>query len=73
MSKIRIKSLKDRIISQRREVLVHKTSWISPLFFIEVPAPSWKGERECTCMLRVSLLSLSMIFVLDFGNVSTVL
>ena len=51
MSEIRIKSLKDSIISQRREVLAHKTSWISPLFFIEVPAPSWKGERECTCML----------------------
>ena len=28
-----------------------------------------RGQRSCMCVLRVSILSLSTIFLLDFGTV----
>ena len=31
-----------------------------------------KGERSCTCVLMVSILSLSTIFLLNFGLFPTV-
>ena len=51
-------------------ICVYKTSLTSPLF-IEVPVPSQEIEWSCICMLLLSTLSLSMIFLLEFGPVST--
>ena len=34
--------------------------------------PNQESEQSCTCVLGVSILPLSMIFLLDFGNVPTV-
>ena len=49
-------------------ICAHKTSLTTPLF-IEVPVPSQEIERSCICMLWLSTLSLSMIFLLEFGPV----
>ena len=54
------------------EVQVHKTSLAPPLF-IGVPVPCKKGEQSCICMLVVSIMSISPIFLLDFITVTTVL
>ena len=40
------------------QVWINKTS-LSPPLFIEVSVPSHESERSCTCVLRVSILSLS--------------
>jgi len=50
--------LHDRIIALSREVCAHKTSLTPPLF-IDVPVLS--QECEGSCMLGVSILSVSMI------------
>ena len=47
-------------------ICAHKTS-LTPPFFIEVPVPSQEIEWSCICMLWLSTLSLSMIFLLEFG------
>jgi hypothetical protein len=51
-------------------VCVHKISLTPPLY-IEVSVPSQDSERSCICV-RVLILPLSMVFLLDFGNVPTV-
>ena len=45
---------------------------LTPPLFIEVSVPSQESERSCICVLGVSILLLSMIFILDFGLVATV-
>jgi len=55
----------------RTEVLNHKTSLASS-HFIEVPVPSQENGLSCICVLGVSMLPLSAILILKFGNVSTV-
>jgi hypothetical protein len=40
--------------------------------FIEVPVSSQEIELSCINVLGVLILSLSMIFLMDFGSVSTV-
>jgi low temperature requirement protein LtrA len=52
------------------EVWSHKTSLTLPLF-IEVSVPSQVSEHLFTCVLIVSILLLSTIFLLDFGTVLT--
>jgi hypothetical protein len=47
-------------------ICAHKSSLTPPLF-IEVPVPSQEIEWSCICMLWLSTLSLSMIFLLEFG------
>jgi hypothetical protein len=47
------------------------TSLTLPLFF-KVPVPWQKMEWSCSCVLGVSILPLSTIFLLDFGHVLTV-
>ena len=49
----------------------NKTSLTLP-FFTEVPAPSQESEWSCICVLGVSILPLSTIFLLDFRTVLTV-
>ena len=39
---------------------------------VKVTVPNQEIERSCICVLGVSLLSLSTILILDFGNVLTV-
>ena len=39
--------------------------------FIEVLIPSQESEQSCICMTEVSILPLSMFFLLNFGTVST--
>ena len=51
-------------------IRAHKTSVTSPLV-IEAPVPSQEIEWSCICMLWLSTLSLSMIFLLEFGPVQT--
>ena len=51
-------------------VWTHNTSLAPPLF-IEVSVPSQGSERSCICELDVSILPLSSIFLLYFGNVQT--
>jgi len=48
-----------------------KLNLILPLF-IEVPVSSQESERSCIFVLEVSILSPSMIFLLDLGTVQTV-
>jgi hypothetical protein len=64
------KHLHESIISLRGEVWGHKTS-LNPAHNIEVPVPSQESERSCICVSGVSILPLSTIFLLNFGNVST--
>ena len=51
-------------------ICAHKTSLTSPLF-IEAPVLSQEIEWSCICMLWLSTLSLSMIFLLEFEPVQT--
>ena len=39
--------------------------------FIEVSVPSQESELSCVCVLGVSILPLSTIFLFDFGTVPT--
>ena len=43
------------------------------ILYIEVSVPSQESERSCIGTLGVSCLHMSTIFVLDSGNVPTVL
>jgi len=61
------------LISLRREVWVHKTNSLTMTLFSEVPVPSQECERSCICVLGISIMPLSTIFLLDFGTVPTVL
>ena len=58
----------ERIIILRREILAHKTSLTLPLF-IKVSVLSQECQRSCASVFGVSILSLSAIFLLDFGTV----
>ena len=42
---------------------------LTPQLFIEVLVPNQESERSCICVLGVSILPLSIIFLLDFRNV----
>jgi len=55
----------------RGKIWVHKTSLILPLL-IEVSVPSQESERLFLCMLEVSILTLSLIFLLGLRTVPTV-
>ena len=44
--------------------MAHKTNSTSPLF-IEVPVPSQESERSSICVLEVSILPISMLFLQD--------
>jgi hypothetical protein len=63
--------LHDRIISLKGELWAHKTSLTLPLF-IEVPVPGQESERLVLCVLDVSILPLSTIWIFDIGIVPTV-
>jgi hypothetical protein len=63
--------LYDHIITLRREVWAHNSSLTLSLF-TEVFVPSQESEKSCICVLEVSILPLSTIFLLDFGTVPTV-
>jgi hypothetical protein len=63
--------LHDCVIPLSREVLVNKTS-LTPTLFIEMSVPSHESEQSCICVLGVSIMSLSGIFLLGFGTVPTV-
>ena len=66
------KHLHKRTISPRRGgAWTHKATLTPPLF-IEVPVPNDESERSGICVLGISILPLSTIFILDFGNVPTV-
>ena len=41
----------------------------TPSHSIKVPVPIRKVSDKCICVLGVLILPLSMIFLLDFGNV----
>ena len=45
---------------------------LAPPPFIKVPVPSRESKWSCICVLRVSILPLSMIFLLNFGTVPIV-
>ena len=49
----------------------HKIS-INPPLFIEVPVPSQESERPCICVLEESIVTVSVVFLLHFGIVTTV-
>ena len=55
----------------KRWGLAHKTNSTSPLF-IEVPVPSQDSERSSICVLEVSILSISMLFLQDIRTFSIV-
>lgn len=54
------------LISQRGEVWPHKSNLTPSLFVIEVPVPDQVSERPYICVLWVSILLLSTIFIFDF-------
>ena len=64
------KHLHESIISLKGEAWGHKAS-LSPAHNIEVPVSSQESERSCICVSGVSILPLSTILLLNFGNVST--
>ena len=49
----------------------HKIS-INPPLFIEVPVPSQESEWPCICVLEESIVTVSVVFLLHFGIVTTV-
>ena len=55
-------------------IRTHKNSLTSPLFLkcLYQFVPSQESERSCICVLGVSILHLSVIFLLDWGTVLTV-
>jgi len=57
------------LVLARGEVCAQKTSLTPPLF---LHVPGQESERSSLCLLEVSMLTLSRMFLLDFGNVSTV-
>jgi hypothetical protein len=65
------KHLCDHIIWLRSEACDHETS-STPSFCIEVPVPNQECLRSSICVLRVYILSLSMILILNIGIVHTV-
>ena len=46
-------------------IISHKPSLIPPLF-IEVPVQSQDSESSCRCVLGLSILPISTIFLLNF-------
>ena len=46
-------------------------TYFNPPCFIEVLVPSQKSDRPCVCVLGVSILPLSTIFLYDFGALFT--
>ena len=44
---------------------------LTPVHFIEVSVPSKEIKCSCICLLGWSILSLSMVFLLDFETVLT--
>ena len=48
------------------------TTSVTPPLCIEVFVPSQESEQSCMCVLRIYILSLSMIPQLDFWNFPTV-
>lgn len=42
------------------------TGSLTPPCYIEVPVPSHERDRSCIWVLKVSILTLSMTFLLDF-------
>ena len=48
-----------------------KTS-LTPSLFTEMSIPSQASEWSYICVLRISILPVSLIFLLDFGTVPTV-
>ena len=73
ISSLFIKHLHDLIVSLIREAWGHIAGFIPPLF-IEVPVTTPESDRSRTriCVLGVSILFLSTILLLDFGNVLTI-
>ena len=63
------KPLHDRIISLRVKHWGDKTN-LTPPRFIEIPVRSHKNRRWCICVLEVSILPLSMVFLFGFWNCS---
>jgi len=57
---------------QRGEVWSHKTSIIPPHLYIEVTVPSHESGLSCICVLEISTLPLSTIFLLDCRTVPIV-
>ena len=55
-----------RIITLRGEIWVHKNRLTQPIFLIEMSVPNQES------VFGVSILPLSKIYLLDFGNVETV-
>ena len=43
-------------------------SFVTPLF-IDMPIPRFESKPSCICVVRVSIVTLSMICLLDFGTV----
>ena len=52
-------------------LIIHKTS-LNPSLFIEMSVSSRTNGRSCICVLGVSILPLSTIYLLDFRTVPTV-
>jgi hypothetical protein len=55
----------------KKEGLGYKSSLTPPLL-IEMTVPSQEIEQSCICVLGVSILFLSTIFLLHFRTVTTV-
>ena len=57
------------LVSLREDV---RKSRLTPPRFIKVSVPSEESVRSCSKELEASLLPISTIFLLDFGNISRV-
>ena len=60
--------LHDDIISLRGEVWDNEISLTPPLVIV-IPVPSQESDRSCICVLGISILHISTIFLLDFETV----
>jgi hypothetical protein len=48
--------------------LLYQLTSLTPFLFIEVPVPSQESKLSYIYVLEISILPLSTIFLLEFGN-----
>jgi hypothetical protein len=61
-------------IDQTYTHVFHLEGMLAPItivFFIEVHIPRQENKRSCICVVEVSILPLSMSFLVDYGIVVT--
>ena len=56
------------ILVFRKTMAIYNPTSLTPSLFTEVPVLSQESERSCICVLGISHLPISTIFLLNFWN-----